>query len=433
MYGLKKMVLILVLGCSLLQAQDSSRNVAEKRWGVGMAARVASIPFETDLAKSVSTLMPMIFYQGEHFFFTGFGGGYRIYQQNPLSFNAIARVHFFDIPEEIQNQVQGDNVDWGLQMQYRPVEWSYADFELMMDWRANFHANLFLQTDLFLGNLEFRPFFQIKYKSADYNSTYFGLERMHVTGGLDLSVGYKAAFQVYKNIYLMSAGRLTFLDRHSRNLSYVQDDYTGEFILGAGFSNDRTKMIKGRKLKTKPYVRLAQGFASLSDWIPLIFFQHEPDSQHNKMTSVFYGHPLSDDLVGLPIQVWLTAGFAWHWKSSVQPSSQEIVLGVKFHLTIPWPFRWRLGFVEGLSYINRITYIEQQEMDRKEYQASNLLNYLDYNLDIDLGYFFGGSFFEDLWIGYSVHHRSGIYGTAQQFGRINGGSNYPSIYLQKHF
>ena len=72
-------------------------------------------------------------------------------------------------------------------------------------------------------------------------------------------------------------------------------------------------------------------------------------------------------------------------------------------------------------------------MDRKEYQASNLLNFLDYTLDIDLGYIFGGEIFQDLWLGYSIHHRSGIYGSAQQFGRINGGSNYPSIYLQKHF
>jgi len=151
------------------------------------------------------------------------------------------------------------------------------------------------------------------------------------------------------------------------------------------------------------------------------------------MTSVFYGHPLADNLIGLPLHVYLTGGFAWHWASHVQSSAQEVVLGVKFHLPIPWPFRWRLGFVEGISYINRITFIEQEEMDRKNYRASNLLNYLDYTIDIELGQFFGGDIFNELWLGYSIHHRSGIYGTAQQFGRINGGSNYPSIYLQKHF
>jgi MipA family protein len=432
MTKIRYMCLVLFLMIMIAQATDSTNYVSEKRWGVGMALRLASIPYETNLARSVSTVMPMIFYQGEHFFFNGFGGGYKFYLQNTLSLSAVARVHFFDIPEEIQNQVQGDNVDWGLQLRYRPVTWSYIDLELMLDWWQNFHANLFLQTELFLDNFEFRPFFQIKYKSADYNSTYYGLNQMHVSGGVTFSVGYRAAFQIYKNIYLFNAGRLNFLDRYSRNLSSIEDNITGEFILGAGFSNDRT-LARKKKLDTKRYIRLAHGRASNADWIPLIFFQTDPDSLNNQMTSVFYGHPLADQLIGLPIQVYLTTGFAWHWKSSVQPNSQEIILGVKFHLTIPWPFRWRFGFVEGLSYINRITYIEQREMDRKNYQASNLLNYLDYTLDIDLGYFLGGTFFEDLWLGYSVHHRSGIYGTAQQFGRINGGSNYPSIYLQKHF
>ncbi len=356
MLRLQTVGFIILFTATVLLAQDSSRYVSEKRWGVGMASRVASIPFETNMERSVSTITPMIFYQGEHFFFTGFGGGYKFYNQNTWQLSAVARAHFFDIPEELQNQVQGDNVDWGLQARYRPLSWNYMDFEIMMDWWRNFHANFYLQTDLYLGNLEFRPFVQAKYKSADYNSTYFGLERQHVAGGFDLSIGYQAALQVYKNIYLYNAARLTLLDRHARDLSYVRDNFTGEFFLGAGFSNDRTKARK-RKLDTKPYIRLAHGWASTSDWIPLIFFDIEPDTFNNQMTSVFYGHPLSDDLIGLPVHVYLTGGFAWHWKSSVQPHAQEIVIGVKFHLTVPWPIRWRLGFVEGLSYINRITYI----------------------------------------------------------------------------
>ena len=432
MLRLRGIGLFLLCTSALLQAQDSSKYVSEKRWGVGMTARVASIPFATENARSVSTVIPLIFYQGEHFFFNGAEGGFSFYKYDSWRFSAVARAHFFDIPEEYQNLIQGDNLDWGLQARYQPWQWQNIDIELMSDWWGNFHSNFFYRVNLFLGNLSIRPYGQVKYKSADYNSTYFGLNQRHVTGGFDFSVGYEAGFQVYKNIYLYSAARLTWLDRNSRNLSYVQDNFSGEFFLGAGLSNDRTSARK-KKLENKPYVRLAHGWASTSDWIPLIMFQIELDTVKNQMTSVFYGHPLADEIIGLPLHVYLIGGFAWHWKSAYQPHSQEIVLGVKFHLTIPWPIRWRIGFVEGISYVNEITYIEQKEMDRKDYQASNLMNYLDYTLDIDLGYIFGGEIFRELWLGYSIHHRSGIYGTAQQFGRINGGSNYPSIYLQKHF
>jgi outer membrane protein len=97
-----------------------------------------------------------------------------------------------------------------------------------------------------------------------------------------------------------------------------------------------------------------------------------------------------------------------------------------------WPIRWRFGLVEGLSWINRVTYIEQQELDQKPFKSSNLLNYIDYTLDLNLGDIFRGQFLKQLWLGYSIQHRSGIFSTAQHFSRINGGSNYQSVYLQFH-
>jgi outer membrane protein len=38
-----------------------------------------------------------------------------------------------------------------------------------------------------------------------------------------------------------------------------------------------------------------------------------------------------------------------------------------------------------------------------------------------------------IWLGYSLHHRSGVFKTGSQFGHIRGGSNYNSIYLQFHY
>jgi len=37
------------------------------------------------------------------------------------------------------------------------------------------------------------------------------------------------------------------------------------------------------------------------------------------------------------------------------------------------------------------------------------------------------------WLGYSIHHRSAIFESAQHFGRIKGGSNFQSVYLQWHY
>ncbi len=178
---------------------------------------------------------------------------------------------------------------------------------------------------------------------------------------------------------------------------------------------------------------MAQGWATPSNLSNILKFDAERDTFNNQLTSVFYGHPLTDEFFGLPIHFYLTSGFIWHWKSSVQPHSQEMVLAIKLFYTIPWPIRWRLGAAEGFSYVNKIPYVEAKEMEKKEYRPSNLLNFLDFSLDLNIGDIFGGKDLARLWLGYGIHHRSAIFETAAHFGRISGGSNYQTIYLQWYY
>jgi outer membrane protein len=134
----------------------------------------------------------------------------------------------------------------------------------------------------------------------------------------------------------------------------------------------------------------------------------------------------------LPIEPYITAGFVWHWPSEVQDASQELVLAVKLYYNIPLPVRIRLGAAEGFSYITKVTYIESYDYEETDYKPSNLLNFLDFSAGLSLGDIFGKSM-EPWWVGYSIHHRSGIFEMAQQFGRIKGGSNYQTGYLEYQF
>ena len=126
------------------------------------------------------------------------------------------------------------------------------------------------------------------------------------------------------------------------------------------------------------------------------------------MSSLFYGHPLTDQLFGVPIDVYFTPGIAHHWSSEVQSASTEYIAAIKFYYTIEWPFKWRLVFAEGMSFIDSITYIEQTEMDEKGYNASNLLNYLDLSLDVNLGDLVGYSELNKVWFGYSLSQKRNI-------------------------
>lgn len=94
---------------------------------------------------------------------------------------------------------------------------------------------------------------------------------------------------------------------------------------------------------------------------------------------------MTDELFGLPLDIYLTPGLVHHWSSDVQSSSTEYVMAIKAYYTFNWPTQWRFGVAEGMSYIDNITYIEGTEMEEKGYTPSNLLNYLDFSLDVNVG------------------------------------------------
>lgn len=206
-----------------------------------------------------------------------------------------------------------------------------------------------------------------------------------------------------------------------------------EIFAGIAFFDDKTKSTP-QHLKAKQFARVSHGTASPSSLGEIIKFQEKSDPFQNKMVSIFYGIPISDTLFGANIALYFTPGYIHHTKSDVQPSVfSEYVIAIKGFYTIKLPIKLRIGFAEGLSFASKVTYIEQNEMDKNNYRSSKLLNYLDASVDIELGDLFNAPSLNGLWLGYGIHHRSGIFETSSAFGRIKGGSNYKSFFLQYHW
>ncbi|NOX18947.1 MAG: MipA/OmpV family protein [Chlorobi bacterium] len=430
---LQKLQLILIVLCCVVStfiAQEKGDNISsEKPWAIGLTVRSATIPFAVEGSKAVASVVPMLFFQGNYFYMRGIEGGIKFYKTENWDLTVFGRLHFFDFPKEYQNQIQGDNVDWGLRYNYALTNWSFADLELASDWDGNFSSNVHLgyrkETDRF----RFDSYFELKWKSKKYNSHFFGLDSLDVNSGFDFSVGLITDYHVTSNFYLFATAQLTLLGKNTRNVSFVNSDIMGEAYLGFGFSNDRTKPRK-KKLENKPYIRIAQGFATPSDLSNILKLKSKPDSNGNKMTSIYYGHPLTDRLLGIPLHIYLAAGAVYHWPSAVQKDALEVDLEIKLFYVIKWPVRWRLGAGEGFSYVNEVPYVERNELENKGYVPSKLMNHLDFSIDFNVGDIFGDEVLKRAWLGYGIHHRSSIFETAQQFGRISGGSNFNAFYIQ---
>ena len=281
------------------------------------------------------------------------------------------------------------------------------------------------------GRWDLKPYMRIRWKSADFNNRYYGLDIESPGSGVDFKFGTDISYHVWSNLYLIGAAGLTVLDSDTKDTQIVTQSTLTEAYFGFGFFNDKKKPVN--KLKSRPYVRLAHGWATPSSMLQVLTFDVKSDEYNNQLSSLFVGIPVSDTLFTLPISVYFTPGIVFHHASEVQDQSAEYVAAIKFYYTFKWPFIWRLGFAEGMSYATDPPYIERVEMEANGYRPSELMNYLDVSLDFSLGELFRVDSMKNLWLGWTLHHRSGIFQTSSSFGRIKGGSNYNCVYLQYHW
>jgi len=403
---------------------------APEKWGVAMGLRSATIVFDAEKS-SVNDIVPLIFYDNGRLFIEGLEFGYRLLQIENWQLSPLARYRFFDIPKEYQNEIRESGLDLGGQLTYQFTDWFRTDFEVLSDQSGRFYANLTPVLTFESGAWDFKSYARFRWKSADFNNRYYGLEIEDVGSAIDAQIAADIRCQIYKNLYLLGRASLLIIDSDTRDVSFIDESTQAEVFLGIGFFNDKKNPVD--TLVSKPYIRLAHGWGTESSLGEILSGDIEKDPYNNQLSSVFFGVPLADELFSIPIATYLTPGIVYHHSSEVQEASFEYVLAVKFYYTISWPTPWRLGFAEGLSYADEIPYLEEQDLQQKGYRPSQLLNFLDFSVDLDLGRLFRVQWMEDLWLGYSIHHRSGIFSTSSAFGRISGGSNYNTVYLQYHW
>jgi len=257
------------------------------------------------------------------------------------------------------------------------------------------------------------------------------LESDSVDGGIDIRAALKSRLHVWRNLHFTGSVEVRQVESATEQSAMVSESREYMAYIGIGFFEEPKPNKKSPKpLNARPYIRLAQGWGNDSTLAQIFQGDINKEDVDVNMTSIFYGHPLSDTVLGLPIELYLTPGIVHHYSSSAQGAATEFVLGFKFYYTIPIPWRIRLGATEGISYIDSFTYYEENSLTADGHNPSRLLNYLGLSIDLNLGDIFCSRAIEEFWLGYGIHHRSGIGGTSPTFSNISGGSNYNTLYLQ---
>ena len=423
----------------LLTTLVSAQTQANGQWGLGINIRQGQVPYKNGVSNTENNANPVIYYEDDSVFFRGDEGGFKLFNEDKTRIEFVGKRRFVNVPLTLGNKYQLDAVDFGVRLDHDTSENSHWRFEALTTsgWRSQLYAGH--EWNFRFDNLELSTNAGLRAKDSRYNSYYYGLdgvvdEGQYVPAGVEGLLGIDARYPIDAGWYLTAGLEWTQLDPHARNSAAIDRNGYSAIKMGVAFfeGNDSDLSFDFRE---GSYIRGAHGWATPSNLSDIFDGTMVSDEYNNQLSSVFYGHPLKENLLDLPLQldVYLHTGLIYHHKSSVQDPALEGVISIKGYVHIPWPFKWRIGAAQGISYLSDISYIEQAEMDEKEYEPSNLMNYLDITFDANLGDIFNVRSLDPAWAGWSIHHRSAIFEQASQFGRIKGGSNYNTVYLQWHF
>ena len=234
--------------------KEESDIHGEPTWGIGVTVRTGLIPFVTE-EHTVSSFVPMMFYDGERFFLDGLEGGVKLFNGESFKVDLLGRLRFFDIPKIYQNDIQEDTLDLGLRLKYFITDGLETSLELMSDDYGRTHGNFRIRYHAQSGNFEFWPFLNFRRVDSDFNSYYYGLGLSDVDAGNEFSMGLSGRYHLWKNLYAIGEIQATRLSEEATELSYISQRNVAEAYLGIAFFNDPGKEKK-QELSIRTYVRV---------------------------------------------------------------------------------------------------------------------------------------------------------------------------------
>jgi outer membrane protein len=181
--------------------------------------------------------------------------------------------------------------------------------------------------------------------------------------------------------------------------------------------------------------RVAYGYASEKDLGDILFtLDFDKHPRDLTVVAVDGGYLLKKDLFNLPLDLWAKGGLSY-FNEDEYSNTYEALAYIKLIYNLDFADnRVRFGFGEGVSYVNNL--LEAEVLDATDENTgemdptSKFLNYLDITIDFDIGKLVRVKSLEDVYFGYLLKHRSGVFGL---YNGVHGGSNYNSFYIETNF
>jgi outer membrane protein len=189
------------------------------------------------------------------------------------------------------------------------------------------------------------------------------------------------------------------------------------------------------QIKNDYSVRILYGQETDSDLGDILFLNNPTEKKYDFFVkSIDFGYKYKKDILDLPLDMYFNSGFSIFNEGKFQDDTYEVTIYMKFYYKF-FNNSLRVGVAEGLSYTTSLLTCELLESIEdgtlnNPNKTSKFLNYLDISLDFNVGKLVHNKKLDNLYLGYTIKHRSGIFGLIKG---VHGGSNYNSLSLELLF
>ncbi len=196
-----------------------------------------------------------------------------------------------------------------------------------------------------------------------------------------------------------------------------------------------TLHAEGVESDNKPFsFRLGYGVADANNLGDILIGDWNRYDKETTVINMEGGWRFVENAFDYPFDFYLKGGVSYFDENGYAEDFLEATLYIKVYGKVDfWDNRLRIGFGEGFSYAQHVPIAEVDDAannDGTSDPTTKFLNYLDISFDIDLGRLVRIESIKDTYLGYTLKHRSGVFGL---YGRVHGGSNYNMVTLEKNF
>lgn len=419
--------------------------------GLGAIQRMDRPPYKD--ANTTQDLVPLYIYEGERVYLHGTRAGLKFDERRDHSVELFLDYRYEGYPNQTPPPVLSGMTKRTAAMQagmaYRARnQFGNVDLEVLHDANNTSHGTewrLGYSIDVHAGRLHLRPSWTVARRSANLNNYYYGVRPEEATptrpayvagAGTDYSMALYGYYDLTERWRLLGGVGVTYLSDAVRASPLVADKPQVGALVGAAY--DFGSHARYAEMGTPLHVKVLGGRATECNFLPAMALRcgSTRTGDDTRIWGVDVGRTLVKQVNGWPLDFAGYVGVIVHDERKLRANGLQLDAQIKaYYYGFPWDawVRTRFGFGAGFSLAQRVPLAEVRDQSRRNRSTNRLLNYLDPTFDVNLGDIVGNRRLKETYLGVGVSHRSGIFGSSQLLGNINGGSNYLYGYVESTF